>query len=65
MKRFDYTNSKQDIFYKIIYPVFAKEFLLGSKYDDFKTTVETTFILNPQQWEHIKEHWDEKEEILK
>lgn len=27
IKIFDYTDSTEDIFYKIIYPVYAKEFL--------------------------------------
>ena len=64
IKKFDYTKSTEDIFYKIIYPIYAKEFLFGSKYEDFAFTVSANFILNGSQWGHILEHWERKESIL-
>ena len=64
IKKFDYSNSKKDIFYSIIYPVFAKEFLFGSNYENFALLVSANFILNPEQWELILEHWEQKESIL-
>ena len=63
IKKLDYSKSKEDIFYKIIYPVYAKEFLFGNKYEDFANTVSGNFILNTEQWEYILEHWNKKEEI--
>jgi len=64
IKRFDYRSSKEDIFYKVIYPIYAREFLYGSKYENFALTVSANFILNPEQWEYILEHWEQKESIL-
>jgi len=64
IKKFDYSKSKEDIFYKIIYPIYAKEFLYGNNYENFAFTVSANFILNSQQWEYILEHWEEKESIL-
>ena len=46
IKIFDYTDSTEDIFYKIIYPVYAKEFLYGSNYEDFAFLVQANFKLN-------------------
>ena len=62
---FDYSQSTKDIFYKIIYPIYAKEFLFGSNYENFAKLVQSKFILNPIQWELILEHWQEKESVLK
>lgn len=64
IKKFDYSNSKEDIFYKVIYPIYAKEFLFGSNYEHFALTVSANFILNPEQWDYILEHWENKENIL-
>ena len=64
MKKFNYLNSTQDIFYKIIYPLYAKEFLLGNNYENFAKLIEESFILNSQQWDYILEHWEQKELIL-
>lgn len=61
VKKFDYTNIKRDIFYEIIYPIYAREFLFGTNYEDFAFEVEAKFILNPEQWEYILEHWSDKE----
>ena len=30
IKKFDYSNVKEDIFYKVIYPLYPKEFLFGN-----------------------------------
>ena len=65
MKKIDYSNYKKDIFYKIIYPIYAKEFLFGSDYEKFAIMVSEKFILNSEQWEYILEHWEEKESLLK
>ena len=65
IKKFDYSKSKEDIFYKILYPIYAKEFLYGSNYEDFAFTISANFILNSEQWEYILEHWEQKENILK
>lgn len=64
IKKFDYSKSTEDIFYKIIYPLYAQAFLYGKSYDDFAFTVSANFILNAQQWEYILEHWEQKESIL-
>ncbi len=65
IKKFDYSKSTEDIFYKIIYPIYAKEFLYGGNYEQFAFTVSANFILNAAQWELILKHWEQKEEILK
>lgn len=65
IKKFDHTESREDIFYKIIYPIYAKEFLYGSNYENFTLSVSANFILNAEQWEAILEHWELKEQILK
>ena len=64
IKKFDYSKSKQDIFYKVIYPLYAKELLIGTNYEIFAFLVSANFILNDQQWEYILEHWEQKESIL-
>ena len=64
IKKFDYSNIQEDIFYKIIYPIYAKEFLFGSDYETFAFTVSANFILNPIQWEYILEHWEAKEHLI-
>ena len=64
IKKFDYTKSREDIFFKIIYPMYAREFLFGNSYEDFAFLVSANFILNPEQWELILEHWEFKERIL-
>ena len=65
IKKFDYSKSREDIFYKIIYPMYAQYFLFSDNYQSFAETVELNFILNPEQWELILEHWEQKESILK
>ena len=63
-KKFNYSKIDEDIFYKIIYPIYAKEFLFGSDYKDFVFIVSANFILNAPQWDYILEHWEKKESIL-
>jgi hypothetical protein len=65
VKKFDYSESTEDIFYKIIYPMFPREFLFGNDYEKFAFIVSANFILNPPQWQYILEHWEQKESILK
>lgn len=64
IKQFDYSKNTEDIFYKIIYPIYAKEFLFGNKFENFKFLVSANFILNNEQWKQIENHWNLKEEIL-
>lgn len=64
IKKFDYSKSTEDIFYKLIYPVYAREFLFGNNYEQFAFLVEANFILNATQWEYILEHWEQKESLL-
>ncbi len=61
IKKFDYSKSTEDIFYKIIYPLYAKDFMYGKDYEHFAFTLSANFILNSQQWEYILEHWEAKE----
>lgn len=61
--KFNYSKSTEDIFYKTIYPLYAKEFIYGRNYDQFAFLVSANFILNSQQWEYILEHWEAKENI--
>ena len=64
IKKFNYSDIKEDVFYKHIYPIYPKEFLFGNDYEQFAFLVSANFILNPQQWEYILEHWEFKESIL-
>lgn len=63
LKKFDYSKSKSDIFYKIIYPLFCKDFLFGNDYNNFVILVSNVFVLNKEQWEYILDHWNSKEGI--
>lgn len=65
IKKFDYSKSTKDIFWQIIYPLYAKEFMYGKDYEAFAFLVSANFILNPIQWEYILEHWEQKESIVK
>lgn len=64
VRKFNYSKIKEDIFYKIIYPIYAIEFLVGNNYDHFVNIVSANFILSPIQWEYILKHWEQKENIL-
>lgn len=61
--KFDYSESTDDIFYKIIYPLYTKEFMFGNDYEMFAFNVASNFNLNKEQWEYILEHWNKKEQI--
>jgi hypothetical protein len=60
----DLRNLGNDIFYKYIYPVYPKEFLLGNDYELFALKVAETFTLAPSQWEEVLIEWELKELIL-
>lgn len=64
MKRVIATTPKQcfDLF---IFPLYSKEFLLGSNYETFAEMVSEEFILSSEQWEYILDEWENKESILK
>lgn len=64
IKKFDYSKSTEDIFYKIIYPLYPREFMFGNNYEQFAFLVEANFILNATQWGYILKHWEQKESIL-
>lgn len=61
LKKFDYSKTQEDIFYKVIYPLYSREFMFGNDYTMFAELVQSNFILNSEQWEYILEHWDAKE----
>jgi hypothetical protein len=63
-RNFDYSKNTEDIFYRVIYPLYAKEFIFGNDYEVFVNLIKTNFILNNEQWEYISEHWDKKESML-
>lgn len=58
------TKMGAGIFYKYIYPVYSREFLLGNDYEVFIKKVEETFILNSSQYKLILSEWELKEQIL-
>ena len=62
-KRINSDNHKE-MFYLYIYPLFAKEFILGDDYENFAQLVSEVFILTSEQWEYILEEWNIKESIL-
>lgn len=63
MKRVVKTNPKV-CFDKFIFPLYAKDFLLGSNYENFAKLVSEDFILTSDQWEYILKEWELKEKIL-
>ena len=66
MKKLDLRGSNKDIFYKIIYPATAKEFLFKSlTIKEYLKTVNKMFLINEIQIEYIFEHWNEKENLMK
>jgi hypothetical protein len=54
-----------EIFYKYLYPIFAKEFLFRSNYENFANLIQDKFDLTLEQWEAVLQAWEEKESILK
>ena len=63
-KKFDLSGLNEDVFYKIIYPVFAKEFLFFGDYELFANLVGQRFKLSSTQWESVLIHWEQKESII-
>lgn len=61
--KFNFSSSKEDIFYKIVYPLYPSAFMYGTNYEQFASLVSANFILNPEQWEYILEHWEAKEQL--
>ena len=59
----DYSKIEEDIFFELIYPLHAIDFLFGNDYERFASIVAANFKLNPKQWEQILEHWELKERI--
>jgi hypothetical protein len=39
--------------WEIIYPIYAREILLGQSYEDFAALVQQDFELTPDQWEAL------------
>lgn len=62
--KIDLSRTSGEVFYKYIYPLFAKEFLFGSNYVQFAEMIEEKFILNETQWEYILSEWEQKESVL-
>ena len=65
MKKLDLRGSNKDIFYKIIYPATAKDFLFKSlTIKKYLQIVDAMFIINEIQRKYILEHWNEKESLI-
>jgi hypothetical protein len=47
-----------------IYPVYAKEFIFGSSFYEFKKLIQNDFVFTPEQLEAIFSEWEFKEMIL-
>lgn len=58
-KKFNYSGRHKDVFDQKIFPVFAKEFYLYERYDDFAGLVGGLFKLNSAQWAYILERFEE------
>lgn len=58
--KIDLSKSREDIFYKLIYPLYPREFMLGDVYETFAQKVSEDFVLNSIQWEYILEHWEKR-----
>lgn len=64
LKKRIHSDNHKEMFYLYIYPLFAKEFLLGDDYEKFAQLVSEVFILTSEQWECVLEEWNTKESIL-
>jgi len=63
--KIDLSEIKEDVFYKWIYPVFARDFLFGAMYyEDFANMVGNRFILSVEQWSEVLDEWEFKERLL-
>ena len=63
-KKADLTKMGAGVFYKYIYPVVARDFLLGDDYEEFAQLVSVWFVLTPEQWQTVLYEWELKEQIL-
>lgn len=63
--RVDLSNVPGEVFYKYIYPMSAREFLFGVKYDEYAKFIGAKFILHPEQWEEVLMQWEFKEDMLR
>ncbi len=61
----DLSNVPGEVFYKHIYPMTAKEFLFGAKYEEYAKFIGAKFILHPDQWEEVLMQWERKEGMLR
>jgi len=61
--KIDFSNYSRDIFYSHIYPIYPKEFMFGTKFEEFAKLLESNFIFNPKIWDYIVEHWEYKESL--
>jgi hypothetical protein len=53
-----------NVFYQFIYPILAKQFLLGNDYDIFAKLVSEMFTLSTEQWSNVLSSWEMKEDLL-
>lgn len=58
-KKFNLREEDKNVFDQKIFPVFAKEFYLYEKYEDFADLVGGLFKLNCDQWGYILERFEE------
>ena len=63
-RKIDLSKIGANVFYKFIYPMFARDFLFGTDYDEFAHIVSGHFILNEKQWSAVLAEWEVKEQIL-
>lgn len=61
----DLSNVPGEVFYKYIYPMSAKEFLFGVRYEEYAEFIGAKFILHPEQWEDVLMQWEFKEGMLR
>jgi hypothetical protein len=61
--KINFADYNRDIFYSHIYPLYAKEFMFGSNYEEFAKLLSSNFIFNDIMWEYILDHWEHKESL--
>ncbi len=64
-KKVDLSNVPGEVFYKYIYPMSAREFLFGVRYEEYAEFIGAKFILHPEQWEEVLMQWEFKEGMLR
>ena len=50
--------------WEFLYPIYAREFLFGSDYEQFALLIQKDFDLTTDQWMAVLEEWELKERIL-